>query len=249
MEKMNCLGERISEYRQNNSMTQEELAMRLGVTPQALSKWERGQSYPDIWLLKDICTVLGVTADLLLGNEVKKSINETADEKSQKEIYTNLQNCLNPLELIFGRNLVQFFIDGNFTTQIINLRKALSKEGILMPIVRIRDEAELGENEFMILSYDNILYSETLKTPTSSEPTPQSPLTYIIDKLSQTVRSSYGDILNPDIVKTITDNLGQTHPAIIKGIVPEKISYGMLTDILKAFIKKGNSIKYLEKVI
>lgn len=45
MEKMNCLGERISEYRQNNSMTQEEMAVKLGVTPQAVSKWERGVSH------------------------------------------------------------------------------------------------------------------------------------------------------------------------------------------------------------
>lgn len=33
MDNINCLGSRISEYRQNNNMTQEDLAMRLGVTP------------------------------------------------------------------------------------------------------------------------------------------------------------------------------------------------------------------------
>ena len=35
-------------------MTQEELAGRIGVTPQALSKWERGQSLPDVSLLTDL---------------------------------------------------------------------------------------------------------------------------------------------------------------------------------------------------
>lgn len=45
------------------------------------------------------------------------------------------------------------------------------------------------------------------------------------------------------------ENLEHSRPAIIKGIVPEKISYGMLNDILKAFMKRGNSIKYLEKII
>ena len=38
---------------------QEELAGRIGVTPQALSKWERGQSLPDVSLLTDICQILG----------------------------------------------------------------------------------------------------------------------------------------------------------------------------------------------
>lgn len=244
MDNINCLGSRISEYRQNNNMTQEDLAMRLGVTPQAVSKWERGQSYPDVWLLKDICTVLQVSADSLLGNERQK-INETCDEKLQREIWESLQGCLDPLELIFGKNLVEFFVDGGFMGYITDVRKKLSKEGILMPIVRIRDEMQLKDNEFMILSYDNVLYSEDLKDKSGIE----NPLAYMGDRLEETVRKNYCDIINPDIVKSLVENLEHSRPAIIKGIVPEKISYGMLNDILKAFMKRGNSIKYLEKII
>lgn len=48
-------GVKILEYRQNKGLTQEELAGRIGVTPQALSKWERGQSLPDITLLAELC--------------------------------------------------------------------------------------------------------------------------------------------------------------------------------------------------
>ena len=51
----NNLGSKILECRQNRGMTQEELAGRIGVTPQALSKWERGQSLPDVTLLADLC--------------------------------------------------------------------------------------------------------------------------------------------------------------------------------------------------
>lgn len=244
MDNINCLGSRISEYRKNGNMTQEELAMRLGVTSQAVSKWERGQSYPDVWLLKDICTVLEVSADSLLGNERQK-INETGDEKLQREIWKNLQSCLDPLELIFGKSLVEFFVDGGFMEYITHVREKLSKEGILMPIVRIRDEMGLGDNEFMILSYDNVLYSEYLKDKSNIE----NPLAYMGNKLEETVRENYSDIINPDIVKSLVDNLEQSHPAIIKGIIPEKISYGMLNDILKAFMKRGNSMKYLEKII
>lgn len=185
--------------------------------------------------------VLGVSADCLLGNEIQK-INENGDEKSQKEIWTNLQNCLKPIELIFGRNLVEAFMDGSFVGHIVDIRKKLSREGILMPIVRVRDELELEENEFMILSYDNVLYSEDLRNN-------ENPLLYMMEKLEETVQKSYCDIINPDIVKNLADNLGKTHPAIIKGIVPEKISYGMLNDILKSLMERGSSIKYLEKII
>ena len=48
------IGENISRFRQNQNMTQEEIASRLGVTPQAVSKRERGTSLPDIALLSGI---------------------------------------------------------------------------------------------------------------------------------------------------------------------------------------------------
>ena len=69
MEKTANIGKRISEWRQNKNMSQEEMANRIGVTPQAVSKWERGQSLPDVALLADICFVLGVSADYLLGTQ------------------------------------------------------------------------------------------------------------------------------------------------------------------------------------
>jgi len=128
---------------------------------------------------------------------------------------------------------------------IADVRKKLSREGILMPIVRVRDEFMLADNEFMILSYDNVLYNEDLKDSSDIENLPA----YMTGKLEETVRKNYSDIINPDIVKSLVDNLEHSHPAIIRGIIPEKISYGMLNDIIKAFMKRGNSIKYLEKII
>lgn len=61
------IGELICQYRQNRKMTQEEFAFRLGVTPQAISKWERGNGLPDISLVKGICQILDISANALLG--------------------------------------------------------------------------------------------------------------------------------------------------------------------------------------
>ena len=48
-------------------MTQKELAGKVGVTSQAVSKWERGDACPDIYLLPALAAVFGVTTDEILG--------------------------------------------------------------------------------------------------------------------------------------------------------------------------------------
>lgn len=68
------IGSRISKYRKDKGMTQEELASGLGVSSQAVSKWENDISCPDISLLPQLCRILGITSDELLTgktNEVK----------------------------------------------------------------------------------------------------------------------------------------------------------------------------------
>ena len=61
------LGERIKELRLRDGRTQEALAGRLGVTAQAISRWEKGICYPDIELVPSIANCFGVTIDELFG--------------------------------------------------------------------------------------------------------------------------------------------------------------------------------------
>lgn len=68
------IGNRIAKFRKAKAMTQEDLANQLGVSSQAVSKWENDASCPDISLLPQLCKVLGVTTDELLtgkNDEVK----------------------------------------------------------------------------------------------------------------------------------------------------------------------------------
>lgn len=58
----------ILEQRKKRNLTQEELAMLLGVSAQAVSNWERG-GYPDITMLPNIANYFGITIDELLGND------------------------------------------------------------------------------------------------------------------------------------------------------------------------------------
>lgn len=65
MKSMN-IGQKIKTLRQENNFTQEELAEQLGVSFQAVSRWENSATYPDITLLPIIANIFDVTTDYLL---------------------------------------------------------------------------------------------------------------------------------------------------------------------------------------
>ena len=61
------LGQRIADARRARGLTQSQLAISVRVTAQAVSKWERGGSCPDIAILDEIANTLGVSVSELLG--------------------------------------------------------------------------------------------------------------------------------------------------------------------------------------
>lgn len=61
------IGEQIAKMRKNKNMTQETLAQQLGVTNQAVSKWESDQCCPDVTLLPKLADIFGVSIDALFG--------------------------------------------------------------------------------------------------------------------------------------------------------------------------------------
>lgn len=63
------IGSRIAKYRKAKGLTQENLAREMGVTSQAVSKWETDASCPDISALPQLCKILGITTDELLSGK------------------------------------------------------------------------------------------------------------------------------------------------------------------------------------
>lgn len=61
------IGKNIAKYRKSLGLTQEELGVKLGVTNQAVSKWESEVSMPDVMLLPEIATVLGISLENIYG--------------------------------------------------------------------------------------------------------------------------------------------------------------------------------------
>lgn len=67
MYNMKNIGKSISSYRKNLGMTQEELAEKLHISAQAVSKWENGIGYPDITLVPAISEALNISLNDLFG--------------------------------------------------------------------------------------------------------------------------------------------------------------------------------------
>ena len=69
------IGQIIKELRKKNHLTQAELASQLGVTYQAVSKWENGKNIPDIAIMKRIADLFDLDMNTILGDQKKKKEN------------------------------------------------------------------------------------------------------------------------------------------------------------------------------
>ena len=65
------IGNKISELRKKNNLSQEALAEKIGVTRQTISKWELGETSPDIKQAKELSKVFNVSLDELTDNDIK----------------------------------------------------------------------------------------------------------------------------------------------------------------------------------
>ncbi len=89
MESKVTMGRRIADLRKQKGMTQEQLANQVGVTAQAVSKWENDLSCPDISILPQLAEALGVTTDELLGKiQLRSLVVEDGAPKKEKKMHT-----------------------------------------------------------------------------------------------------------------------------------------------------------------
>ena len=85
------LNENIKAVRNSKGLSQEELAIKLNVVRQTVSKWERGLSVPDSEMLISISEVLETPVSVLLGETVEESVPEDLKALSEKLEVINLQ--------------------------------------------------------------------------------------------------------------------------------------------------------------
>ena len=79
------IGQRILELRKQNGMSQEQLAEKLQVTRQTISKWESDKSIPDVTILITLSEIFGVSLDFLIAG--KETVNEKSNTKKTNKHY------------------------------------------------------------------------------------------------------------------------------------------------------------------
>lgn len=102
--------DKLPKLRKENNLSQEQLADRLGVSRQAVSKWESGSSYPDMEKMLQICSILNCTLEDLMDDGTIKG-------KSNTNSKFNLNTCLNDL-LKFITKVYNMFCSMNFKQKI-----------------------------------------------------------------------------------------------------------------------------------
>ena len=123
------IAEQISILRKNKGLTKNDLGERVGVSFQAVSKWERGETLPDIAVLPDLAKVLETSIDnILLGGE--KQI-----EYKGKISVIDMKNGLNCLKLMadyLGKDNIVYrsVIKGIDNTMNTDIEKAFSDDYI-----------------------------------------------------------------------------------------------------------------------
>lgn len=95
----NRIAANLAEYRKRSGITQLQLAEQLNYSDKAVSKWERGESLPDIYVLYQMTQIFGITINELLAEETKKTkLSEPAADLPRKrknhKFITAMSVCL-----------------------------------------------------------------------------------------------------------------------------------------------------------
>lgn len=107
---MNNFSENIKRIRKDNNLSQEQLADILGVSRQAISKWESKVAYPEMEKILMICEKFNVSIDDLLHKDIKE-IN--GEKESRNKINTHIHNFLKGVT-----NFVNMFFNMSFKTKV-----------------------------------------------------------------------------------------------------------------------------------
>ena len=156
---METLGKRIANLRKSKNLKQDDLAQKLNVSPQAVSKWENDQTCPDISLLPELAKTLGVSVDTLLSGEKapetrlvpeekRKDLKDmmlriVVDSRDGDKVRVNIPVTLIQVALDLGVEIPQ--VSGNNAIKNIDLAQILEmvKQGVVGDLV----EVESGDGD------------------------------------------------------------------------------------------------------
>lgn len=153
------LPENLKKYRILKNLTQEDVAEYLGITSQSVSKWERGESYPDITLLPALANIFETSIDLLVGMDAiraettRYNIHKKAVDYQRKGDYDSAEKTYRDALLIYP----------NKPGMILGLASTLALKGSLKRNVFIGDFIKL----FISVAHANAIIIKIFPAPCS----------------------------------------------------------------------------------
>lgn len=119
------VGKKIYELRKNKDMTQEKLASEMGVSIAAVSKWETGNSIPDILMLCSIADFFNVSTDELLGR---------TKNKKKVIVVDDVEFVRDSLKRILSENGCEVIGEATEGKELLNMLKKKKADFIMLDI-------------------------------------------------------------------------------------------------------------------
>lgn len=133
------IGETIKKLRKERELTQETLANFLGISYQSISKWERGESFPDIALIPSIASFFGVTTDTLFGvNLIEKKELTESYIKEYSRLWS--EHKINEVKTLMKKATNEF--PGDFDLLVRYLNALIYAEHNNEYLIKIKSEVE-----------------------------------------------------------------------------------------------------------
>ncbi|PEJ40764.1 hypothetical protein COF38_10645 [Bacillus pseudomycoides] len=165
------LGQRLKKFRELESFSQEDVAKRIGVTRQAVYKWESDKSYPDIENLILLSELYKVTLDeLIKENKEFKTKISIDDKNTKKEVCLSKKNIINALKEEYKDNFTDNHKENNKVVKYYTVFSVGSFVALSVPI--LFGEMNVSSNLPFLLAFiisniwilynKNILWDESI---------------------------------------------------------------------------------------
>lgn len=148
-------GVRFQRFRKAKKLTQEDIANKFNISPQAVSKWENDISYPDITILSDLSELLGVSLDELLGKTTEPTvIQQRTEPKDSKDMILRIvinDSDGTKVKVNLPLSLIKLGLHSNFQVSSTGNKEILkdidfdqiikmAESGLIGKLVEIEDE-------------------------------------------------------------------------------------------------------------
>lgn len=260
------ISERLKILRKNKGLTQKELSEKIGVTEQAVSKWERGKSYPSIDVIQAMTNILDCSPNDLFGyTEGEKNFNSINMLRLTDKVEAGITPDVILLEI--GEKLVELFTDESRKAfkGLQDLRVTMSEKiGIILPMIRIRDIVDLDAYDYRICIGTKVIASNTIYpsmmwgcdieacdgdieaiNPLTGlsivwtkreEEYLTSPAQTIVTHLEQVIIKNFDRIISLQYVSDMIEIIAKKNPVIKSHIVPHQVSFQLLKKVLAKLV-------------